>query len=177
MLTLHPTSPYERAQEDLTTDATEEQVQRLLRELEASAPEVQAAFVVRLLSGIAGKVTGNLASQIVKISQAGEGKKAPKTTAGRLGAGGKDKNKVEPMLDISLTDLNDSSDPFEAWERFGGAEGLRRILPYQPQALLERMLRNPRMPAGKAPGARASRETIAKNIIERLERYYGSSAH
>ncbi len=150
--------------EDAQVDPIEDRAQQLLAELEAAPPEVQLAVVARLMAGVAAKMASGLASKAID---------AAKTPPGSLKPAKKKAAKKDdlPSLEPQLQKLNDPFDPIEAWEKLGGVEGLKKILPYEPTGILETMLRHPNMPAGPKPKSNA-RASIAKNIIERLEAYF-----
>jgi hypothetical protein len=71
-----------------------------------------------------------------------------------------------------LRQLNDPTDPIEAWRRFGGsAAQLLEVLRYEPVGVLERMVNHPNMPVGPKPKGKSA-EKLAENISLRLEQYF-----
>jgi hypothetical protein len=155
-----------------TIDPVEEEAQQIFSAFETASPEAQARVLARLVSSLAGKINGTLSTKVLEVA-----KQSPVQQPQKISKIRKREPEELPPLGPQLYQLRDNFDPIEAWEHFGGAEQLKRILPYEPLGVLEAMLRHPRMPAGTMPRANASRETVAKTIISRLEKYFNTSRH
>jgi len=156
----------------------ERHVQAILGELEQLPPETQVAVYSRLLNGLATKLTSAVVTKSIaaaKVDQSAPAK--PKVTSARSGgakASGRRKTPVDdvPRADSMLRQLNDATDPIEAWDRFGGsAAQLFDVLKEEPTGVLEAMLRHRNMPPGTATRSK-SREKLAENIAVRLEQHF-----
>lgn len=118
-------------------------------------------------------VTKSIAA--AKVDQAAAAK--PKAGASRNNGAGLSSRKSArtadvPRADSLLRQLNDATDPVEAWERFGGsAAQLFDVLKEESTGVLEAMLRRPNMPPGPKTRAK-SREKLAENIALRLEKHF-----
>ena len=158
-------------------NAIEAQVQSILSELEQLPADVQLAVYTRLLNGLASKLTAAVVSKAITaarvdplVAAATKTKPASKgRTAGRKAAVDEG-----PRQDSLLRQLNDPTDPVEAWNRFGGsAAQLFDVLRLEPTGVLEAMLTHRHMPAGPKPKGK-SREKLAEAIAVRMEQFYRS---
>jgi hypothetical protein len=164
------TEPLNNTELDGEQDPVEVEVQRVLKEIEMLSPEAQLAVYQRLLSGLASKLTASITSKSVTAAQTLDttGAKAPN----RRGGGQRSTRMEVPRAEPMLRQLNDPTDPIEAWHRFGGsAAQLLEVLRYEPVGLLERMVNHPNMPAGPKPRGRSAQK-LAENISLRLEQYF-----
>jgi hypothetical protein len=155
---------------DQEHDVVEIQVRHVLSEIEALSPEAQVALYERLLSGLASKLTAAITSKSLAAAQnAGAiGAKA----SGRKASTARTTKMEVPRAESMLRQLNDPTDPVEAWHRFGGsAAQLLEVLRYEPTGVLEAMVNHPNMPAGPKPKGKSAAK-LAENISLRLEQYY-----
>ncbi len=154
----------------IIVDDVENEAQQIFSAFEAASPEAQARVLARLMTSLAGKINTSLSTKVVEGAR-----QSPIQQPQKISRIKKKEQEELPPLGPQLYQLRDNFDPVEAWEHFGGAEQLKRILPYEPLGVLEAMLRHPRMPAGTMPRANASRESVAKTIISRLEKHFNIS--
>ncbi len=148
--------------------STEKQVQELLLQLENAPQDVQALFLMRVLSALATKIPAALPAKIYS-----EAKSVASTKPTNP------KNKIQkdedppPTLDPQLPQLRNPGDPIEAWERFG-AEWMRSRLVFEQDGYLSKMLENlPKIKGlGKAPGKTSTRTKKAQYIVACLEKHY-----
>jgi hypothetical protein len=164
--------PQAKMLSDTPQDAVEEQVQRILTQLENLAPEIQIAVCSRLLSGLATKLTAAQAKNAIAAAKADQQAPNAKASTRKSAASSKSAKDDVPRADSLLRQLSDPEDPVEAWHRFGGtAAQLFDVLKGEPTGLLEAMLTHRNMPAGPKPRSK-SREKLAENIAVRLEQKY-----
>lgn len=153
----------------------EAKVQSILTELESLAPDLQTEIYARLLRGLAAKLTASVATKALTAAksegQAPQPKAKPKV---KKGTATPDGSFDVPRAHSMLRELNDPSDPIEAWHRFGeSAADLLAVLKGEPLGVLDAMLLHPNMPPG--PKVRGkSREKIAEAIALRLEQRFRS---
>lgn len=152
-------------------DETEQQVLSALAYLETLPPEVQAAVCARLLRGFASKLTSSIATKAITGAKAEGLPTLPKPKNRARGVGSSQDYDV-PRAHSRLRQLEDPTDPMEAWQKFGqSAVDVLEILREEPTGVLEAMLRHPNMPPG--PKVRAkSRDKIAEAIALRLEQHF-----
>ncbi len=183
--TLAPETPYHSYLDGVTTqngndenNEVETHVQAILGELEQLSPEIQLAVYSRLLNGLAAKLTAAVVTKAVtaaRVDQQASGK-SKATTARSSGAGKasgrQTKTEEPPRANSMLRQLNDATDPYEAWDRFGAnAAQVLDVLREEPAGALEAMLSHRNMPPGPKPRSK-SREKIAENIALRLEEHF-----
>lgn len=179
MFSYPSTTPAEPAADTMTLDpaqdaenAIEAQVQSLLSELEQLPADVQLAVYTRLLNGLASKLTAAVVSRAITAAKVDPlATKAKPASKGRT-AGRKAAVDEGPRQNSLLRQLNDPTDPVEAWNRFGGsAAQLFDVLRLEPTGVLEAMLTHRHMPAGPKPKGK-SREKLAEAIAVRMEQSY-----
>lgn len=163
----------EVSQGEAHQDAVEAQVQIILSELELLPAEVQLAVYTRLLNGLTAKLTSAVVSKAITAAKTDTGSDRKKAGGGRgRSASRATANSDVPRADSLLRQLNDSTDPIEAWQRFGGsAADVFDVLKQEPTGALEAMLAHRNMPTGRKPRGK-SREKLAEAIAERLERHF-----
>ena len=179
MFSYPSTTPAEPAADTMTLDpaqdaenAIEAQVQSILGELEQLPADVQLAVYTRLLNGLASKLTAAVVGKAVTAAKVDSlATKAKPASKGRT-AGRKAAVDEGPRQNSLLRQLNDPTDPVEAWNRFGGsAAQLLEVLRLEPTGVLEAMLTHRHMPAGPKPKGK-SREKLAEAIAVRMEQSY-----
>jgi hypothetical protein len=142
---------------------TEAQVVRLLREIMAQPPTVQALLLERLLGRRAHGITPATAREMVATALAttpSEPRPRPSADRSRV-------ERPEAALESPFADMGDRFDPLEAWERYPDAERLLAALQREPVGVLEAMLRHPRMPGGKPPRGKTA-TALARCIVQRV---------
>jgi hypothetical protein len=162
------------AEKEGAANEVELQVQRILVEVEQLPGEVQAALLVRLVNGLASKVTPAIASKAVTAARTEALPTRSKVNSGKLRTSTRATSSEPdvPRPDSQLRLLKDPTDPVEAWERFGGsAAQLFDVLREEPAGVLEAMLSHRRMPLGPKPRGK-SREKIAEAIAVRMEQHF-----
>ncbi len=143
------------------------EAQQILILLSEASSEAQMIVLNRLLAGLTAKITSTVASKAVEYGLTIN--EPPKTTSAR---GGKSKPKeTKQTFESQLGKLDDPLDPFEAWEKLGGAEGLALILPNEQIGVLQGMLRHSNMPHGKPPRGNTNK-AVSAAILERLKQHY-----
>jgi hypothetical protein len=157
------------AGENQEVDEVELQVQRILGDLEAAAPEVQLAIYTRLLIALAGKLTAANATKAITAAKvdplATQQKQAPSRSRG----GARKKSEELGRIESRLSQLADPTDPIAAWHLFGAsADSVRAELKLEPVGVLQALLRHDNMPPGLALRGETS-ASLADAITKRLE--------
>lgn len=153
-------------------NAIEAQVQSILSELEQLPADVQLAVYTRLLSGLASKLTAAVVGKAITAAKVDPSAANAKPASKGRATGRKATAEEGPRQDSLLRQLNDPTDPIEAWNRFGGsAAQLLEVLRLEPTGVLEAMLTHRHMPAGQKPKGK-SREKLAEAIAVRMEQFY-----
>jgi hypothetical protein len=164
--------PANGMQVDPAQKALEARVQSILAELEQLPPELQLAVYTRLLNGLASKLTAAVAGKALSAARVDPSVAKAKPASKGRATGRKAAAEDVPRQDSLLRQLDDPTDPVEAWQRFGGsAAQLFDVLRLEPTGVLEAMLAHRRMPAGPRPKGK-SREKLAEAIAVRLEQSY-----
>lgn len=160
--------------DDPSRDEVETRVQMVLAQLEQLPQDVQLAICTRLLSGLASKLTAPVVSKGITAART-EGQSAKSKASATRGRSSSrtPANDNVPRADSLLRQLNDPTDPIEAWQRFGGsAAQLFDVLKEEPTGVMDMMLTHRNMPAG--PKVRSKdRKKIAEAIAVRLEHHFG----
>ncbi len=174
--------PYSSATVAETTDSTsidpaqeavEAAAQAIFSQLEQLPPDVQLAVCTRLLGGLASKLTAaTVAKAIVAAKEEPSSAKIRAPGGRRQAAARRSPSDDVPRADSRLRQLNDPTDPAEAWQRFGrNANEVFEILRQEPTGVLEAMLLHRNMPQGPKPRGK-SREKLAETIAVRLEQHF-----
>ena len=167
-----PADPMDAATIDPSEDAIEAQVQGILTELEQLPSDIQVAVYARLLNGLASKLTAAIIGKAIAAAKVDPVGVKPKPASKGRATGRKAVTEDVPRADSLLRQLDDPTDPVEAWNRFGGsAAQLLDVLRLEPTGVLEAMLAHQHMPAGPKPKGK-SREKLAETIALRMEQHY-----
>lgn len=160
------------AGENQAVDEVERQVQRILGDLEAAAPEVQLAVYSRLLTALAGKLTAGNATKAITAAKVDPRTTQQKQAPARGRGNNRNKGSELGRIESRLSQLADPTDPIAAWHLFGAnADSVRAELKQEPVGVLQAMLRHDNMPPGSASRGRSS-TSLADTITLRLERFF-----
>jgi hypothetical protein len=112
----YPSSTTTTDPTDDTPDALDARVQDFLAELEQLPPDVVLAVYTRLLTGLASKLTSAVVAKAVAAARVEPSStaKARPTSRGQASGRKAAANDV-PRADSLLRQLNDPTDPMEAW--------------------------------------------------------------
>lgn len=155
-------------------DTIEAKVQEALTLLEQLEPEVQVIVYARLLHGLAAKLTSGVTGKALIAAKTDRAPAKTKPPA-KGKTGGRASATIDmPRADSLLRQLNDATDPIEAWLRFGSNAGdVFEVLKQEPSGVLEAMIAHHNMPQGPKPKGK-SREKLAEAITLRLERHFST---
>ncbi len=149
---------------------TEQEVQELLDHVAQATPEARKIFVARLLQGVAERVTSDLSASAVKSAKGQATQQKAKANAKPSVPDPYKNPAIWPG--IGLLELSDQYDPIEGWQHFG-RDAYYRIIYYETPTTLEHILAHHAMPKGTAPRKNSTGVTMAKNVIQRLEKHFG----
>jgi hypothetical protein len=153
---------------DSSPDDIEQEVQHLFSLVAQASPEARTQFVARLFQGMVSKVNATLSEGLIKAALS---QTAPTKPSGSTGAG----RKIKPWPGAGRRELKDVFDPLEGWNHFG-QDAFYRVLYFEPVPILQMILAHPNMPPGPDPRKKATSATIAKLIIERLEKHFAEQS-
>lgn len=142
----------------------EEEAQQVLILLSEASQEAQLIVINRLLTGVTAKLTATVANKAVEIAKTPPQEPRPSNPRSSRSK----TTQIKHSYESQLGKLDDPLDPFEAWEKLGGADGLATILPQEQIGVLQGMLQHPNMPPGRAPKGNTNR-AVSAAILERLK--------